>query len=327
MSILTVCLSPGFQRSALVSHLEQGEVNRITQVYVDVSGKAVNVSRVLHALGVPTVCLGQGGDNAPDLLDLARAEGLDLELVPAKGSLRTCTSVIEPGGRVTELVEPACPVSEDCVRTLEDRFLFHLKASRALVIAGSMASGFPADFQSRLLALAKDAGLPTYIDLHGASLRQAVATRPTFVKINLSEFSATFLPESLRVGEAMGGDGSGVLDPVLAAALVRAARDLESDFILTRGPWPVLVIRNGHLMEIPVPVLPRAEIVSPIGSGDSFMAGLLAGLAAGDVLDRPGSCTDAVLGESIRLAIACAQSNARTARPGFLHDTIHPHLP
>ena len=86
MPVICICLSPGYQRSALIETLVSGEVNRIEQVFVDVSGKGVNVCRVLHRLGVEAVCLAQGGSNADELMSLAKQEGLDLRLTPSAGA-------------------------------------------------------------------------------------------------------------------------------------------------------------------------------------------------------------------------------------------------
>jgi fructose-1-phosphate kinase PfkB-like protein len=71
MSVISICLSPGFQRSVSIDRLVQGEVNRLAEVLVDISGKGINVCRVLQRLGVEAVCLAQGGSNAAELVALA----------------------------------------------------------------------------------------------------------------------------------------------------------------------------------------------------------------------------------------------------------------
>ena len=88
MPVISICLSPGFQRSVFIDTLIPGEVNRLARVYVDAAGKGVNVCRVLHRLGIGAICLAQGGDNAGELMSLAAAEGMDLRLVPSSGRLR-----------------------------------------------------------------------------------------------------------------------------------------------------------------------------------------------------------------------------------------------
>ena len=57
MPVISICLSPGLQRSVIIDNLIPGEVNRLDSVVVDVAGKGVNVCRVLQRLGVDAFCL------------------------------------------------------------------------------------------------------------------------------------------------------------------------------------------------------------------------------------------------------------------------------
>ena len=325
MAVLSVCLSPGFQRSVQIDALTLGEVNRLRGVEVDIGGKGVDVCRVLQRLGVDARCVAQGGDNADEMLALAAREALNLELVPSSGRLRTCTTIVEMavvgGRRVTELVEPASPVDAACVDRMSAIIRNALRAAPALVIAGSMAPGFPAGYQARLAEWARRGGIPVLADLQGAALREVVAAGAALVKINLAEFAASFLD-----GRFAGGEQQGVLAaPVLASEVLEAVQDVSlrhpATFVLTRGPNSILLLREGEIRICPVTPLPASEILSPIGSGDAFLAALLAGLlAAGTPMDS-APALDAVE-SAIGLAVACAQSNARTLRPGFLEESF-----
>ncbi|MFT3848892.1 MAG: PfkB family carbohydrate kinase [Propionivibrio sp.] len=325
MSIVSVCLTPGIQRSVALEALSIGEVNRLKTAYVDVSGKGVNVCRVLQRLKIPACCLSQGGSNADELMLLAQREGLNLRLIPSAGMLRTCTSIIEtsPGGgcRVTELIEPSPTVEQPCIQEMTRTVKASLATAQALVIAGSIAPGFPGDYQAKLTALAREANVPVFLDLQGAPLRAAIAERPALVKINLSEFVATFLADRFQ-----GGEHSGVLaQPVLADEILDAVADVSrrhaTAFVLTRGANSILIVQDGDVRAVPVKPLPVSEVFNPIGSGDAFLAGMLAQLiAATPSPDRHFAM--AALERACVFATACAQSNARTARPGFLEDAF-----
>lgn len=327
MPVISICLSPGLQRSVMLDTLIAGEVNRLASVVVDVAGKGVNVCRVLQRLGVDAFCLAQGGSNAGELMALAGQEGLDLRLIASAGALRTCTSIIETsmvsGRRVTELVEPSAPVDAACVAAISETVEAMLPSASALVIAGSMAPGFPPGYQARLAALAQQRGVPVLVDLQGSALIEALATRPALVKINLAEFVATFLADRFQ-----GGEHSGVLaEPIIAAELMTAvaevSRNYATSFVLTRGAHSILLARDGQLRIVAVPPLAAREVISPIGSGDAFLAGMLAHLlqADGTHWER---LSLADLEDATPLATACAQSNALTARPGFLEPSFRP---
>ncbi len=326
MPVITICLSPGFQRSVSIAKLMPAEVNRLTEVLVDVSGKGINVCRVLQHLGIEAVCLAQGGSNAAELVALAHRETLDLRLIASSGRLRTCTSIIETGladgCRVTELVEPAPHVDASCVSAMTKTLQAMLPSATALVIAGSMAPGFPVDYQTRLARLAQACGVPVVLDLHGATLREAITAEPAIVKINLAEFVTTFLAGQFNGGEQSGPLAEAVLSPALRNAVADVSRSHATSFVLTRGARSVLLIRDGELRVVDVPALSAQEIINPIGSGDAFLAGLLAKLLAMDAIHAGQGVSLDALEEAISLATACAQSNARTARPGFLEGSF-----
>ena len=326
MAIISICLSPGFQRSVIVDSLALGEVNRLQSVAVDVSGKGINVTRVLQRLGVASCCLSQGGSNADELASLAHLEGLDLRLIPSSGRVRTCTSIIEisltTGRRVTELVEPTPAVDASCIQAMSETVRAMLSSATALVIAGSMAPGFPMDYQAYLASLARDAKVPVFIDLHGEALRQALAAQPALVKINLAEFVTTFLADQFHGGEHSGLLAEPVIPESVMAAVTEVSQKHMTSFVLTRGANSILLVRQGEWREVPVRPLPAQEIISPIGSGDAFMAGMLVQLEKSGCLGAESAITLDALQAAIGFATACAQSNARTARPGFLEESF-----
>jgi fructose-1-phosphate kinase PfkB-like protein len=328
MPVICVCLSPGFQRSVLTDILIPGEVNRMGGVFVDVAGKGVNVCRVLHRLGIAACCLAQGGSNAGEFASLAGLEGIDLRLMPSSGHLRTCTSIVETsmvsGRRVTELVEPSSAVDASCVEAMSKTVQLMLPSATALVIAGSMAPGYPAGYQTLLAGMARKSGVPVVLDLQGTALRDAIAARPAVVKINLAEFAATFLAD--RFG---GGEHSGILaqpDPPsdLTYAVAEVSRRYATSFVLTRGANSILLARQGELRVVPVPPLAMRETVNPVGSGDAFLAGMLTKLLTAGSLPASDIMQLDVLENAMAFATACAQSNARTARPGFLEESFAP---
>jgi len=322
MPVICICLSPGLQRSVIIDSLIPGEVNRLKSVNVDVAGKGVNVCRVLQRLGVEALCLAQGGSNADELMSLARLDGLDLRLIPSSSPLRTCTSIVETsmstGRRVTELVEPSSPVDQSCVDTMTHAVQAMLPSATALVVAGSMAPGFPVGYLTRLASMARESGVPVLLDVQGSVLLDTLAARPAVVKINLAEFAATFFARRFCGGEHGGVLAEPLLAPEIINAVAEVSRNQATNFVLTRGAESILLVRDGEVRSIPVPALAAEQIINPIGSGDAFLAGMLAQLLT--------SCSKAAwdripleaLEQAIGLATACAQSNARTVRPGLL---------
>ena len=325
MPALSICLSPGLQRSVVIDTLIPGEVNRLRSVVVDVAGKGVNACRVLQRLGIDALCLAQGGSNADEVMALASAEGLNLRLIASSGTLRTCTSVIETssltGRRVTELVEPSSAVDESCAATMSETVRALLPTASALIIAGSQAPGYPPHYQAQLASLARQADVPVVADLQGPALIEVLAKRPALVKINLAEFVATFLADRFQGGEHSGMLAQPVLAEDVTAAIAQISRDYATSFVLTRGANSIVLARDGELRVVAVMPLAAGEVVNPIGSGDSFLAGMVARLLQAGVTNWERLSLDD-LEDATALATACAQSNARTAHPGFLETSF-----
>jgi len=320
--ILCLCLSPGLQRTVTIDALTLGEVNRLQNVVVDVAGKGVNACRVLQRLGWDAVCLGQGGDNSEEILALAGKEGLNLRLAPAPGMLRTCISVIEMntngGRRVTELVEPTAPIDASSVVAMDAAFAELLPDTEALIIAGSMAPGFPTGYQTHLAKQARARGIPVAIDLQQAALLDAIRTGPALVKINLAEFAAAFLDASFAGGEHSGVLAGTTLAPELANAVADVSRRYPATtFVLTRGANSVIAASRGNLREHPIQALPVTETLSTIGCGDTFLAALVSELLAGNHLSG-SPIPEATLAAAIDFAAQCARSSARTLSPGVM---------
>jgi fructose-1-phosphate kinase PfkB-like protein len=124
-------------------------------------------------------------------------------------------------------------------------------------------------------------GAPVAVDTHGEALPGALAARPTLVKINRAE-----------AAEVLGRPEAGDLAAMATALHARSGASV----VLTdgtagsvgadgRGVWRVPAsTRRGHY---------------PVGSGDSFLGGLLAGLDSGQDV-----------GQSLRLGTGCAVANA-----------------
>lgn len=336
--ILTVCLSAGFQKTSLSAPLVLGDINRLIQSRTDAAGKGINVARILTQLHIPVVSLGQGGANQEKLIEIAAHDGLKLELIPSSKPLRLCTTILElelnmDGSRaphaaglpedsvvmrVSELVEPSASVDAEVPAQLLTAFEKQLVHSRMVVISGSMAPGFPEDFHAKLVKAAHRHNIPVILDIRGDDLLLALRENTGIVKINLNEFTRTFLPNHANLIDQLEQSGASDHLGEVFETLSDLTEDQETIFILTRGPAPVLVARNGVILEIPVPKISQRDLVNPIGSGDAFSAGLAAVLSYQEISGQLEGIDENLLATAVRFGIACAQSNARTMRPGWL---------
>ena len=301
--LLTLGTTPAVQRSMTFDRLTIDAVNRTADVSRYASGKAVNAARVLTMLNEPVTALGlTGGDAGRFLLaDLDRV-GIAHDFVTVDAETRTCITLIDRAtGAATELVEESKPAAAEAYAAVLDQLRHHATTADGVLLAGSLPPGGPADFYAAAVAVAKAAGRFVLLDAAGEPLWRAVSSKPDVVKPNRAELAAT-------TGVKIDSD----------EALRSAVREL-----LAQGPaWAVVTAGGGATVvsdgrEFWQIASPKVAVVSPIGSGDSFAAGLLAGVARGQSV--PEAC---------RLAVACGAANAMTAKAGHVRRAdLHEVLP
>src|SRR5262245_1748813 len=91
---------------------EAGAVNRAREVVWCASGKVLNVAIALASLQAPVETVALVGGPPREFLEREFAElGIARRWVACRSATRICTTILESGGRTTELVENAGPVT------------------------------------------------------------------------------------------------------------------------------------------------------------------------------------------------------------------------
>jgi tagatose 6-phosphate kinase len=283
MLILTLGTSPALARTMQFASLMIGDVNRTRNVVEYAAGKATNVARAARTMGHDVLTLGlQGGPRGRMLLDALDAEGIAHAFVETRSPTRLCTTVIDArNGTATELIEESPDVCPSDGESLLAMLRAKLSRDDVLVLSGSLARGLAPDFIGRCVRVAHEVGARTIVDTSAEALQTAVRERPDVVKINVGELA-------------------GVVPGELHASMRSLQATFAGTLIVTGGAGPTLALRGHHWLEA---VPPRVQVVSPIGCGDCFAAGVALGVARGDDLRS-----------WLRHGTALAGANAETTR-------------
>src|SRR6266436_6574833 len=112
--ILCIGTTPAAQRVMVFRKLALDAVNRAVTTLDGAAGKAVNVAKVLKALGEQPVMMGfLGGDRGEFIRSLLESNGIEMDRVQVPAPTRQCVTVIDQSaGTQTELVEESQPVAE-----------------------------------------------------------------------------------------------------------------------------------------------------------------------------------------------------------------------
>lgn len=290
---MILCLgpTPALQRVMRFARFQINAVNRAAETLDGFAGKAVNVAKVLHALGQAPLLTGfLGGETGRRLEAGLAARGLRQAWVRVDAPTRQCLTLVdEAAGTVTELVEESRPVPAEAYERLWDVLNTHLPQCRALALSGTLTPGAPPEFYARCVARARELGVLTAVDTQRAALREALAARPTLIKPNRHELEALMeqpLPD----------------EPAVARAMAQLHWQGAEAVLVTAGAGPALLLAEGRWWHLQPPVL---QALNPIGSGDALTAALLARLVQGD--DWPEAC---------RWGMAAGAANALTWMPG-----------
>ncbi|MDQ6850264.1 MAG: 1-phosphofructokinase family hexose kinase [Actinomycetota bacterium] len=262
--ILSIGLNPAVDVTYHVSTLTVGTTNRVNRAHAHAGGKATNVARVLHQLGEPVCLISMaGGRTGDDFRADLQSSGIPAELVPIAGATRRTVAVIDAAA-ATLLNEPGPTVSRAEWRTFLMTYQMSLSRARVVVLCGSIPPGVPTDAYQELIELAHSAGVMTILDTEGPKLLKALAARPTVVKLNLEELSATMSRD--------------VHDDADLAAAALGLRGLGAQaVVVSRGSDGVVAITDSGIWQAVATTISG----NPTGAGDALAAGLAVGLAHG----------------------------------------------
>ncbi len=263
--------NPAMDRIELVDSIELGAVNRSVDVRALPGGKGIIVARALRALGVPVAAYGFVGGLVGGYLRAACASlGIVDRHDTIAGETRICQIIVErSSGRSTVLNEPGPLLTDDDGRRGLATITGDCRPDDVVVVAGSAPRGLPATFCGDVVRAVQERGARAVVDTSGTQLRHAQARAPWLVKTNAAEFAA-----------AQAGP------PPLTEADQVAAMRRQLDrgtwcVIVTQGAAGALAVSRDGIWRVTVP---SVRVVNATGSGDVFLAGLVAALVAGEPL-------------------------------------------
>lgn len=290
--ILTVTLNAAVARTLVVPSLTLGHRHRVQESVALAGGKGINVARSLRALGVPVLATGlAGGRNGDAIRDGLSEAAIPFDLVEIEGHSRTSTAIIDPtSGAQTEINEYGPEVSQEEFREFSRRLEHLMEYATAVVFAGSLPPNMEESYLVGLVQRARERDLYTVVDSTPTVLKAALKADPSLVSPNQHEAESVVGFDFIEEEDF----------PRALGRLVEMGSG-EACITLSEG-HSYLTTEDGKICAR----APQVEARSTVGSGDAYLAGLLAG-----ILHRKLSHVDAVC-----LAAGCAAANAETLGAG-----------
>ena len=287
--ILTLTPNTAFDRSVVVPSLVPGRNHRIQQRWLTPTGKGVDVSRVLHALGIATCALGfVAGETGQQYEAALHTAGVPTNFVWVDGETRLNLVIIsEDDAKHTTLSDDSLIVSEAHVQALLSCVEAALPAARCITLGGSLPRSVPPVLYSKLIGLARAHNVPVILDATGPGAQDWLAAGPTWLKPNREELAFLLGHEIKTLEEAL--HGARHINQTYGINVLASVDAVGAIAVTATQAWRI------HPLAVP--------IVSAAGAGDALVAGLASALADGSPIET-----------GLRLGAAAAA--ATVMRPG-----------
>ena len=189
--VYTVTFNPAVDYVVHTKEMQVGQVNRSESEEIYFGGKGINVSFVLHELGIPSKALGfVAGFTGAALENGVQASGIETDFVHLKNGFSRINVKIK-SEEETDLNGQGPVIDEAALQELFEK-LKQLKDGDTLVLAGSIPNTLPADIYERILESLSDRAIRTVVDATKDLLLNVLKYKPFLVKPNNYELGEMF---------------------------------------------------------------------------------------------------------------------------------------
>ncbi|HEX6218497.1 MAG TPA: 1-phosphofructokinase family hexose kinase [Sphingomicrobium sp.] len=265
--IVTLTLNPAIDVACEADEVRHTQKTRTFNERIEPGGGGVNVARALCGFAAPVRAIYVAGGAPGRVLDAMLADrGIERDPIWVKGETRISLNVRERGSGLEYRFVPEGPdIAEPEWRQVLDRVA--AADCDYFVASGSLPPGVPEEFYALMIDIVRGKGARFLLDTSGAELRCALGAGVFLIKPSLAELEE-LVGTSLRGKEEIAA---------VAAGLVEAGQTKLVAVTLGQG-GSILVGKRGAFYLPAVDV----DVVSAVGAGDSFLAGMAFGLAAGN---------------------------------------------
>jgi 1-phosphofructokinase len=285
-----VTLNPALDLSLQFQEPSQGKIGKLVEAKMEAGGKALNVARFLKKWGIrPLTWLGTGGEDHPTHVlyrSLLKKEGLAVRFLGGEAPIRF-NAVVESGKTSKKYNHPGF---EQDLKSF-GRLHRMVKKNDLLVLTGRLPQGMnPALYGSWIKAFNRK-GVRTVVDTSGTALREALAAKPWFFKVNLFEFSEAIHRKLSSLKQVVH-----LVPGLIRSGLLQGA--------ITNGAEGSILWQAQHVCRVKSAQVVKNSLV--VGAGDAFLAGYLKGIQSRKSFE-----------ECVKLACAAGTTVALSGISGF----------
>ncbi|KAA9111729.1 1-phosphofructokinase family hexose kinase [Microbacterium rhizomatis] len=262
-------MNPALDVSSEVDHVVCERKLRCGPAALHPGGGGVNVSRAIANLGGrSTAVYPLGGPTGATYHALAASAGVaGVEIAIAESTRENFTVTDRSTGEQFRFILPGPTLQEAewtaCLSALEQC----MPHGGFLVASGSLPPGTPTDFYAVLARAVEGSDVRLVVDASGPALTAALEEKVFLIK-----------PSADELAELIGTDHSLTPDEQVHAARSIVGRGNVQIVALTLGAAGALLVTSSLVLRL---ATPPVSVVSAVGAGDAFLAGLVLRLAEG----------------------------------------------
>lgn len=282
-SIISVTLNPSIDVTLWLDGLHPDKANRVLDESREVGGKGINVSRVAHSFGQETLCISVAGqDNCREFAGYLEQEDLRYEFIKVDGAVRE-NLTLRSDGQTFKLNRKGPSLSAMMIGALMALIQSRVRPGDIVVFAGSLPENVSVEDYVELILAVKKVGVLIALDSDVLTREDYRRIAPWLIKPNIHELR--------HIIEVKGPS----INDITAAAQTLHEDGVENTMVSLGGNG-LLCVSDGRVVRAEVP---KVEVKSTVGAGDSTLAGFMVGFIKGYSLE-----------ECVRLAAACGTASA-----------------
>ncbi|MGU7776825.1 tagatose-6-phosphate kinase [Streptococcus suis] len=264
--ILTITLNPSVDIAYQLDTFHLDTVNRVEKVQKTAGGKGLNVTRVLKQIGEDVVATGFiGGELGSYVKKQLTRNDIKNSFVEIGNETRNCIAVLHDG-KQTEILEQGPTIQEHEALNFIEHLEIILNNIDVVVISGSLPKGLASNYYVEIVELCKKCGVAVVLDCSGETLKKVLESqqKPTVIKPNTEELSQLI--------------GKNVTDDIQELKAVLSGQLFQGIewIVVSLGAKGAFAKHNDKFYRVKIP---KINVVNPVGSGDSTVAGIAASLA------------------------------------------------
>lgn len=259
--IYTVTLNPSLD---YVMHLDQMNahcVNRSNKEEIYPGGKGINVSIVLNNLRIPNKALGFiAGFTGKEIENVMKQLGGDTDFILLDRGISRINVKLE-ADKETEINGMGPQITPSDLKDLYIK-LEQIEEGDFLVLAGSIPKSVPDSIYKDIMKMLANKNINVVVDATKDLLLNVLQYKPFLIKPNHIELAEMF-------NVTLNSD-----DDIVTYARKLQEMGAQNVLISMGGDGSILITTEGEVVKISVP---EGTVINTVGSGDSMVAGFIAG--------------------------------------------------